>query len=86
VKIDIDEFPEMANEYTVRSVPTFLFLSGKKTVSEVRSLVINLSLLDKLISRVEFHSMVISKSKILQFTGAAEPLLVEGIKNLELSA
>lgn len=38
VKIDIDEFPEMANEYTVRSVPTFLFLSGKTTVSEVSSL------------------------------------------------
>lgn len=37
VKIDIDQFPEIANEYTVKSVPTFLFLSGRKTVSEVFS-------------------------------------------------
>ncbi len=32
LKVDIDEYPELANEYKVMSVPTLLFLSNGKLV------------------------------------------------------
>ena len=35
VKIDIDEFPDIAGAFRVRSVPTFFFLNGDKVTSEV---------------------------------------------------
>lgn len=34
VKIDVDEFPELSADYGIRSVPTFVFLSGNKKISE----------------------------------------------------
>lgn len=36
VKIDIDEYPAMATEFKVSSVPTFFFISGKNKISEVK--------------------------------------------------
>jgi thioredoxin 1 len=35
VKIDIDEFPDAAAKYQIRSVPTFVFLSASKQISQV---------------------------------------------------
>ena len=42
MKIDIDDFPAIATEYGVKSVPTFFFLSGAKTVSEVRQVILRI--------------------------------------------
>lgn len=36
VKIDVDQFGGMAQEYAVRSVPTFFFMNGAEVVSEVQ--------------------------------------------------
>lgn len=32
-KIDIDQFEETAGKYSIRSVPTFMFVNGKSTLS-----------------------------------------------------
>ena len=42
VKIDVDEFPELAGENGIRSVPTFIFFKGNSKVSEVRYLTFKL--------------------------------------------
>ncbi len=35
LKIDIDNFAEAASDYNIRSVPTFVFMQGKKKLSQV---------------------------------------------------
>lgn len=35
VKIDVDNLPETAQDFGIRSVPTFVFVNGQKQVSQV---------------------------------------------------
>jgi thiol-disulfide isomerase/thioredoxin len=84
VKIDIDDFPVISSKYGVKNIPTFCFISEGKTSFEV--------LLDSVISHHCFYPPVtylfpppstLPLLKFLQFTGAAESLLVDGVKKLE---
>lgn len=38
VKIDIDEYGDVASEHSIQSVPTFEFINGEKVVDKVRYL------------------------------------------------
>lgn len=38
VKIDVDNLPETAQDFGIRSVPTFVFVNGQKQVSQVRKI------------------------------------------------
>jgi len=35
VKIDVDNLPDTALDYGIRSVPTFVFINGQKAISQV---------------------------------------------------
>jgi thioredoxin 1 len=47
VKVDIDQDPQLANEYNVRSVPTLLFIKDGKVADQVMGAVPKTAIMDK---------------------------------------